>query len=290
MKAAVASVFVIVSFATCVATAFANEAGPRIPAQQVRDGLYVLHGGDELGANVGVLKHDNGLLLIDTMEEKASAKLMSTLGAIADAAVTHVINTHNHLDHAGGNRVFLAKDAVLVRQSSDPNNGEAEQLNFDGRIALTVGGQRVELYAVRSHAPDDALVYLPGQNVLFTGDTFTTNWHPTFYAGGETGQLAMIDLALDLSDDETVIVPGHGPVATRDGLLSYRAAFLDWMLRIRQLHAQGRTVEEMVTDPQLLQISTRFLRGAASDRLPDQNFRRFIERTIGTIAAPPDKG
>ena len=290
MKAAVASVFVIVSFATCVATAFANEAGPRIPAQQVRDGLYVLHGGDELGANVGVLKHDKGLLLIDTMEEKASAKLISSLGEIADAAVTHVINTHSHLDHAGGNRVFLAENAVLVRQSKDPNNGEAKQLNFDGRIALTIGGQRVDLYAVRSHAPDDALVYLPGQNVLFTGDTFTTNWHPTFYAGGEKGQLAMIDLALSLSDNETVIVPGHGPVAGKGGLLLYRAAFLDWVQRIRQLHAQGKTVEEMVTDQQLRKISTRFLQGPASDRLPDQSFRRFIERTIGTVLAPTDEG
>lgn len=228
MKAVVVSASVMASFAICVATATANEAESRIPAQQVRDGVYVLHGGDELGANVGVLKHDKGLLLIDTMEERASTKLISALRVIADAPVTHVINTHSHLDHAGGNSVFLAEDAVLVRRSNDPN-GMTEQLNFDGRIALTVGGQRVDLYAVRSHAVDDALVHLPGHNILFTGDAFTTNWHPTFYAGGETGQVAMIDLALALSDNETVIVPGHGPAASRNGLLSYRAAFLDWM-------------------------------------------------------------
>lgn len=289
MKAAILSVFAVASLAICIAPATANEAGPRIPAQQVRDGLYVLHGGDELGANAGVLKHDKGLLLIDTMEERASAKLISALRVIADAPVTHVINTHHHLDHAGGNGAFLAEDAVLVRQSNDPHIGEAGKLNFDGRIALTVGGERVDLYAVRSHAPDDALVHLPGHNVLFTGDTFTTNWHPTFYAGGVTGQLAMIDLALDLSDNETVIVPGHGPVADRDGLLSYRAAFLDWLQRIRQLHAQGRTVEEMASDQQLRQISSRFFQAPASGRLPDQNFRRFIERTIGTIIAPADE-
>lgn len=288
MNAAIASVFVMVALATCVAPAAAQDAGARIPVEQVRDGLYVLQGGDELGANVGVLKHDKGLLLIDTMEEKASARLISALEAIADAPVTHVVNTHQHLDHAGGNRVFLGEGAVLVRRSKDPNSGEAEQLNFDGRIALAVGGESVDLYAVRSHAPDDALVDLPGQNVLFMGDAFTTNWHPTFYAGGETGQLAVIDLALDLSDDQTVIVPGHGPAVGRDGLLAYRATFLDWMQRMRQLQAQGRTVDEMAADQQLLQISIRFLQGSALEPIPDRSFRRFIERTIGTIGAPAD--
>ena len=87
---------------------------------------------------------------------------------------------------------------------------------------LTVGDERIVLHHFGAgHTDNDLLVHLPGRNILHTGDLCFNRLHPFFDPeGGATcrGWSAAVAKALDLCDDDTKVVPGHGPLTDRAGL------------------------------------------------------------------------
>jgi cyclase len=262
---------------------------PEIEIAPLGSGVHILYGGNGLGSNVGVIETSEGLVLVDAMRDRTADKLRAALATISDDSVSHVFNTHRHEDHTSGNAGFVSGGAVLVRQASAPDGDEAEQIRFGDKLAMTVGGVRIEAYAVWSHTPDDALILLPEQNILFMGDTFTTNWHPTFYSGGEAGQLEVIEKALALGNERTLFVPGHGKASDRAGLLAYRDGFKAWMARARALAAAGADADVMEQDSELANIAARFLQDGSQDTIRPTSYRRFIERTISTELMPIDE-
>ncbi|MFC4349129.1 MBL fold metallo-hydrolase [Kordiimonas lipolytica] len=271
-------------------SAFSTNAEPREQPEvrMLPGGTYILYGGADLGSSVGVVETQDGLVLIDTMEAGAADQLGQALRRLSKKPVSHIFNTHGHRDHSGGNDVFLRQGARLMdyqvlMASRDEVSGLGDALT------LALGGVRIEIHAIAAHTSGDIVVFLPDQNVIFMGDTFTTNWHPTFYAGGETGQLAVIDKVLQLADEHTVIVPGHGRAGNRDSLLLYRSAFRRWMEKIRALSHKGASVHDMQADPELRQISVRFLQDGSTQALPECAYQRFVERTISTELMPTDR-
>jgi len=58
-----------------------------------------------------------------------------------------------------------------------------------------------------------------------------------------------VDRILELANDSTQIIPGHGKVTDRAGLVSYRKLLADTSARMRELVQAGRTVEEVVAAP-----------------------------------------
>ncbi len=283
--AAIAAFFLI-SPTVCSAV---DVTSPKVETHKIADGVHVIYGGNGLGASVGVVETREGLVLIDAMRQKTASQLDAALKQISDKPVSHVFNTHRHEDHTDGNIVFTQKGAVLIRQANAPDGGEAKQVRFEERIDLNIGDVQFVALAARSHTPDDALVYLPGRNVIFLGDTFTTNWHPTFYSGGEAGQYAVIDRVLELADEHTVIVPGHGRVTDWDGVVFYKAAFTDWMARMRELTTSGASADQMEADTALKAIARRFLQDGSKEEIRPAGYRRFIERTISTELMPVDE-
>lgn len=272
------------------AIAASETPEPEIEVSAQGAGVHILYGGNGLGSNVGVIETSDGLVLVDAMRDRTADKLRAALATISGAAVSHVFNTHRHEDHTSGNAGFVSGGAVLVRQALAPDGGEEGQIRFGDMLAMTIGGVRIEAYAVWSHTPDDALIVLPEQNIVFMGDTFTTNWHPTFYSGGEAGQLAVIEKALELGNDETLFVPGHGKAAGRAGLLAYRDGFNAWMAQARVLVAAGAGADAMEQDGKLASIAARFLQDGSQDAIRPKSYRRFIERTISTELMPVDEG
>jgi len=282
--AAVAAVFLL------SVSAFSTNAEPReLPeVRMLPGGAYILYGGADWGGSVGVVETQDGLVLIDTMEAGAADQLRQALRRLSKKPVSHIFNTHGHRDHSGGNEAFLRQGARLM----DYQGLMADRDDVSGlsdTLTLAPGGVPVEIHAIASHTSGDILVFLPNQNVIFMGDAFTTNWHPTFYAGGETGQLAVIDKVLQLADEHTVIVPGHGRAGNRDSLLLYRSAFRSWMARMRALSHKGASVHDMQADPELRQIAAQFLQDGSTQALPERAYQRFVERTISTELMPTDR-
>ncbi|HMI20540.1 MAG TPA: MBL fold metallo-hydrolase [Sphingomonas sp.] len=195
--------------------------------------------------NVVVVRSDAGLLLIDDQRARDYAETRGLLDANYHLPVTEVINTHWHLDHAGGNEAFATAGATIVAQDnvrarlSQPQymTAYARLIPASAAIAwpgktyrdgLTIrfGQEEVRLvHIANAHTDGDTLVKLERANVLHMGDVYFNGLYPfiDLSSGGSIqGMIRAVEAGLRLSDANTRIVPGHGAVARRAELMAYR--------------------------------------------------------------------
>ena len=170
---------------------------------------------------------------------------------------THIALTHGHADHIYGLQAFKKKGARIIahRSALEYLNSETARQRLetsrtelapwvdgetrlviadewiDGDKTLTVGGTQFLIRHVGpSHTPEDLVVYLPKEKVLFAGDLVFRNRIP-FVGQADSGRwIQALDVLLKF--DATTIVPGHGPLSgearkdmqqTRDYLVYLRA-------------------------------------------------------------------
>ncbi|MBW1907864.1 MAG: MBL fold metallo-hydrolase, partial [Deltaproteobacteria bacterium] len=88
---------------------------------------------------------------------------------------------------------------------------------FEGELELQVGDKKVVLIEVGpAHTRGDAVVWVPGDKTLFTGDILFKDAHPVIWQGPVSNWIAALQRLLAM-DIETV-VPGHGPLCDKSGL------------------------------------------------------------------------
>ena len=221
---------------------------PEMVAQKVSASSWYVEGLSALGSsanrnyisNAAFVVTPAGVVVIDALGSPALAEhLMVEIRKVTPLPVTHVIVTHYHADHIYGLQAFKAKGARIIahqaareylnsdtarlrliasRQELAPWIDESTRLVpadewITGPSELVVGGVRLVLQPVGpSHTPEDIVVYLPEQKVLFAGDLVFRSRIP-FVGQADSGHWIK---ALDtlLAFDAKVIVPGHGPLSS----------------------------------------------------------------------------
>ena len=126
------------------------------------DSVFVLTGND-YGTNIGVIASEKGLLLIDPMPgEESLDDLRFLINGISELPVSHIVNTHNHEDHTGGNGYFGNSGAAILGQSDlhSKSGPGSENLILSGIYGL-------ELISVGSHTNQDRMYFHPDSNALF---------------------------------------------------------------------------------------------------------------------------
>ncbi len=116
--------------------------------------------------------------------------------------------------------------------------------------------------------------------MLATGDIVSTgSRYPNIdvAAGGAIkGIIAAVDVYLRRTDERTKIVPGHGPLMTRDELKAYRATLAEARDRVARLMKDGKSEDEVVAAKPLVDIQAKV---GASD-MASANFERLIYRSL----------
>ncbi|MFJ9409542.1 MBL fold metallo-hydrolase [Streptomyces sp. NPDC101393] len=205
--------------------------------------------------NAGLITAGTRPVLIDTAATEARAKaLRDAVTEVASGAPRFVINTHPHGDHTFGNR-FFAEDAVIVAHEATRAEMDLAGLHLTGLwpdvcwgevgvelpgltfrepITLHLGDTTAELMHLgTAHTTNDTVVWLPGQQVLFTGDIVMSGATPFCLTGSISGSLAVIDKLRALGP--RTVIPGHGPVGG-PVLLDDTAAYLR---HVQHLAADG---------------------------------------------------
>jgi glyoxylase-like metal-dependent hydrolase (beta-lactamase superfamily II) len=220
------------------------------------------------GGNVTVAAGDDGVIMVDAQFAPMHDKLKAAIAAVTPNKVTYLINTHHHGDHTGGNAAFAAEGATVVGHINERNMlaagttsnttgvkvppaapGGLPTKTYTDAMTLTIKGRTAELkHPANAHTGGDTYVYFRDANVLSTGDTFTNQRYPNidFLNGGSVkGVISAADIYLSLANDDTRIVPGHGPLATRAQLVDYRAMMVAARDRMTKLVKEGKSLEEV---------------------------------------------
>jgi glyoxylase-like metal-dependent hydrolase (beta-lactamase superfamily II) len=223
------------------------------------------------GGNITVAVGTDAIIMVDGQFAPLSDKIKAAIKAIAPAPIKYLINTHYHGDHTGGNENFardgvivVAHDNIRVRLAAGTINGLTgakaaprpadalpKQTYFGGLIIVEAGGRKALLtHVANAHTDGDTWVYFADANVLATGDTFNNlkrYQNIDFANGGDVrGMIRAADAYLKVANDNTKIVPGHGPLATRADVVAFRNMLVTSRDRIEKLFNEGKTEQEVI--------------------------------------------
>jgi cyclase len=261
--------------ATAVATALAqqNQSPPSVTAEAINPRVHVLRGagGGQAAGNVLVLRGERGVLVVDSGYPQFVPKYREAIAALNGGAITHVVNTHWHDDHSEGNKLLGPDGALIVAHSNsrlmltrdnkinvvrtvlDQPAFPAAALptvTFEDGLDLYFGGERLELVHVSpAHTAGDVAVILRTSNVVHMGDVFLSGAYPfadVDNGGDLDGVIEFCRAVLARIDRDTVIVPGHGRVATYDELEAYVEMLTAVRERIAALIESGATLAQVV--------------------------------------------
>ncbi|MDZ7767993.1 MAG: MBL fold metallo-hydrolase [Woeseiaceae bacterium] len=241
------------------ASAFAQDESVSFRSTALAPGLFMLHGeGGFAGGNLGLLTGDDGVILIDDGLEPLAETMLAAVQDTAGAPVDFVINTHVHGDHIGGNAALHRHGARIVahdniRHRMTESGAAADslpELTFPDQMTFHLNDHRAEVIHVRSaHTDGDSIIHFPDANVIHTGDAMFNGLFPFIdldSGGSVDGFIAAQTRIIELADDDTQIIPGHGQLASRDDLIAARDMLADAKARVGKLIDDGLSLEAVV--------------------------------------------
>jgi glyoxylase-like metal-dependent hydrolase (beta-lactamase superfamily II) len=224
-----------------------QEVGPKIFA-------YVQATGETGISNAGLIVGADGAVAVDAlMVPSMTRKLVAAIKRTTRKKIGTLINTHHHLDHTGGNQLFRGSTIVAsepCRAAMVPGFPPVPILQrfmpafarefpllkmalptvtFGDRLVIHDGSHEIHLWhpGVPAHTAGDATVFLPKERVLFTGDLSFHYVTPLAFQGHVGHWIDAANRVLELAAD--VVVPGHGPIGTRQDVRQLR----DYLVLVR---------------------------------------------------------
>jgi glyoxylase-like metal-dependent hydrolase (beta-lactamase superfamily II) len=124
------------------------------------------------------------------------------------------------------------------------------KITFNESVTFHWNGDTVHVFHVEdAHTDGDAIIHFRDANVIHMGDTFFNGSYPfidTSSGGRIDGVINAADHVLTLCDDQTKIIPGHGPLGTPDDLRAYRSMLVEVRNSIRSLMNAGNSMEAVI--------------------------------------------
>jgi len=224
----------------------------------------------ENGANTGVYNGKQKLILIDDQWSILAPKIKQQLKKITPRKPSFIINTHFHYEHTNGNLIFgaemvpivahenarikLEKDRALsapenLLQKAYPAKG-LPTITFIERMQLYDDQEIIELTHLRNaHTDGDILIQFKKANIFYTGDIFVTTGLPYIDQnnGGDIyGMINAMNYIINVADEESKIVPGHGKVSGMKEMRAYRDMLTSIRNKTIQLAREKKTEEEII--------------------------------------------
>jgi len=221
---------------------------------KLKNDLYVIHNAFVPGNTTALITGD-GVLLVDDKFDIDHADILAELKKITNKPVKYVVNTHHHADHSGGNAKMQAMDAQIVasqearEQMVVGNLPGLPNMTFEHFAHVYLGGKNVELYHFgRSHTNGDVVVLFPSDRVLAAGDMYTNgNDVPELidYSGGGSAVEWPKTLDSVLMLDFDTVVPGHGPIATKQEMAAFRDSTIQLVARVREMNRAKKSKDDI---------------------------------------------
>ena len=274
-------------------------------------------------------------MVVDTSYAPMSDKILAQIKKLSNQPIRYVVDTHVHGDHIGGNAAIakagrtraggnvvgdlgngatsqaeiIAHENVLNRLSAPPPQGQ-EAVAFANWPTETFIGRKKEmifngeaiqiLHQEAAHTDGDSLVMFRRNDVISTGDLFTTTMYPFIDdANGGTinGYINALNAILELTvasnvnEGGTMVIPGHGRLSDEQDVIEYRDMVTIIRDRIREYVKRGMTLEQVKAKKPTLDWDRRYGDGFIKPRsVVDVIYKQMAAEKAAAAPAPATKG
>jgi cyclase len=224
--------------------------------------IYMLKG---RGGNIGVSAGDDGVVMVDDQFAPLAPKILDAVRALGKGEPEFVLNTHWHGDHTGGNAEFGAKASIVAHENVRKRLSTPQQLRgstveaiapaglpvvtFQQSLSLHMNGEEIRvIHFPTGHTDGDSVIFFTGSNVVHMGDHFFNGKFPfvDLESGGNAVQFAAnVKAVLDQVKDDTKIIPGHGPLASKADLAAYSDVLSETIKIVQKGKKAGKSVEDL---------------------------------------------
>lgn len=261
--------FALAGLSALATPASAQGRGPGQPpapfmTHQLKPNVYWIEGG---GGNSGVIVGDKGVIVIDAKTTAAGGKeLLDDIAKITPKPVTTVILTHSDGDHVNGLAAFPAGVKVIAQENNKKEQETAlaaggrgappadhlpSQVISKNKESLKIEGVKFEFHHwTPAHTSGDLIIYLPGEKIVFAGDVIAGGKmsDPLVHLeknGSSEGWITTVKGIAALNAGQ--FVEGHGDVLTKADVQKRLADTEAKRAKIRDLVAQGKSLDEIRT-------------------------------------------
>jgi glyoxylase-like metal-dependent hydrolase (beta-lactamase superfamily II) len=241
-------------------------ATAQITIQKLRGNISVLEGS---GGNIAVLAGRDGKLLVDAGITASRPGITEALASISSDPLKHLINTHWHFDHTDGNEWLHSEGAKILAHENtrkhlttttrvdawnftfppSPKGAlPAEVFAKDHKLHLNGVTLALEYYGP-AHTDSDISVEFTDADILHVGDTWWNGHFPfiDYNTGGSIdGAIRAAEANVARVSDKTIVIPGHGPIGDKAGLIEFRNMLVTVREKVAALKKQGKSLDEAV--------------------------------------------
>jgi glyoxylase-like metal-dependent hydrolase (beta-lactamase superfamily II) len=239
-------------------------ASAKINVRKLRRNISVLEGS---GGNITVLTGRDGKVLVDAGISRPQVE--EALASLSDDPVKHLINSHWHFDHTDGNEWLHSIGAEITAHENTRKHLSvttrvedwsftfpaaptgalpANVITADKTLHLNGATLALKCY-VPSHTDSDISVEFKEDNVIAVADTLWNGVYPfiDYSTGGSIGgMIRAAEANVANTNDETIVIPGHGPIGNKDQLIEFRDMLVAIRERVAALKEQGKSLDEVV--------------------------------------------
>ncbi len=268
----------------------------QIETIHIKDNIYMLKGS---GGNIGVITGDDGVLIVDNQFAPLAPKIKAAISEISDKPVKYVINTHWHGDHMGGNEVFGADGSIIIAHNNVRTRLSTDQfmehqqrevparpeiawpiVTFSDEITYYFNNEEILIrHAPPAHTDGDAAIYFKNANVIHMGDAFVRYGYPfvDISSGGSVaGMAANLDDIIDMTNQDTIVIPGHGEVSTRQDMIEFRNILKDIVAGVQKGIDDGKNLDQI----QSLEIASKYDQQWGGGFIKGKDFITFAYQSL----------
>jgi cyclase len=230
--------------------------------------IYMLTGN---GGNIGLFLGSDGTFIVDDQFAPLTDKILAAIKSVGGYTPRFLINTHFHGDHTGGNEnlgkagtLIVSHDNVRRRlvngsfiEAFGMNSPPADKaalpvITFSEDMHFHINDESVRaIHVASAHTDGDSFIHFENANVVHAGDVFFNGFYPFIAVdngGSVRGTIEAVDVMLSITDSNSKIIPGHGPLGNKVQLQAYRDMLDTAYTRLLKLKNEGVSMEDAIVN------------------------------------------
>jgi glyoxylase-like metal-dependent hydrolase (beta-lactamase superfamily II) len=243
---------------------------------KINDTFFMIKPIGGVAGNIGVFISDKGLVLVDDQWEIIEDLILETIKSISKKEVSFIINTHFHYDHVDGNKAFGKKGIPIVSHENvrkrlkrktklyghpQHNYNMVQDKYPDYALPSTVYNSTMKIYIDDEeiqlsnfgpgHTDGDTIVFFKKNNVIHAGDSFVTYGYPFVDlndGGSFKGFINILSQIIAISNGQTKIIPGHGPVCDINDVITLKNILQEHYEITEKGYTEGLSVEQIMAE------------------------------------------